>query len=906
MFISDKKQLERIVLSTMAKISQIVGATLGPGGKNVLIESDYPGLPNKNTKDGVTVFKSLGANNSFEHLIIEQTRDSAQRTASEAGDGPQPLWSKVLTPKGFIEMKDVEVGMEVCGTDGTTQKVLGVFPKGEKEIYTVTFSGGRVVECCADHLWSVTTSRGVKKTITTGQMAVDFKKTSKDGYDNYKYYTPRTIVEFKGDEDLPLDPYFLGLLIGDGSLRDSGAVELSLGKKKEHILEKIPLPKGLYLDAKFYEDKNYYRVKIKGETKDGKTIRELVEEVGLRNKGSDDKFIPSAYLMSSVKNREALLQGLLDTDGHINVRGNFEFSTVSENLYKDFVFLARSLGKSLHTIKWDRKEDDNSYSDKSIYRVTELDGYKNGDKIIGIEATGRRTEMKCIKVSNPNSLYLTDGFIVTHNTTSSTILSAAMVENLYDFCNKNPRFSPQKVARDMSKTVRNVLVPMIQSMAIKIDESNLDLLRMVAKISANGDDDMADAVMKAFELLGYGENSHVTIKEVGGPYGYEVGMIEGFPIPIGYEESIGKFHNAFVNDPGNQRIALEDPKFLLFDGMLNDLLTIQNITEIVSQEYNQGKVEYKNLVIFAHGYSDTVLNNLSFNFIDGNTINVVPMVTPRAGFINAQTHFLNDLAAFTGAKVFGLKDSVASANLSDLGSGMKMFEGYRFRSTIVGEPDSLNIEVRAEELSNQKNVAESKEEKLWLEERMGKLTSGIAKLTIYGGSNGELKEAHDRCEDAVCAVRAAIGKGALPGGCRALINLFLEIYSNESIPNHVKEVLAPSLIAPFGRLLDNAGIPQEEAEAILDRLIDDKDLVYDVENQKFGKWTEMGVFDALPAVEEALKNAASIASVMGTIGGMVAYPRDNEFERQEAAADAEFQRMVENPSSFTNEAENRI
>lgn len=579
-FISDPKKLEDLVVSTMNKVSQIVGSTLGPGGKNCLIESDLPGIPNKNTKDGVTVFKSLGSHNSYEHVIIEQARDAAQRTASEAGDG----------------------------------------------------------------------------------------------------------------------------------------------------------------------------------------------------------------------------------------------------------------------------------------------------------------------------------------TTTATILAAAIIENMYEYCRTNPRFSPQKVARDVSSTVRKKLVPIIREKGIEIspEKDNMHLLRLVAKISANGDDDMADAVIQAFELLGFGENSHVTIKELSGPYGYDVGLIEGFPIPVGYEESMGKFHQVFVNDPSNQRMFLEKPKFLLFDGTISDIVTIERITNIVSDKYNQGDDDYKNLVIFAHGYSDSFLTSMAYNFANPNSINVVPLITPKAMFANAQTHFLNDLAAFTGAKVFSLKDKIAEAVEKDLGSGMAQIETYRFRTTIIGDPDSVNIEVRAEELANLKKSAESKAEALWVEERLGKLTSGIAKLTIYGGSNGELKEAHDRCEDAVMAVRSAIAKGALPGGSRTLIDLFLFLSTDESTPEHVKMVLMPSLLMPINRLLSNAGYTLEESEKIVNSLIENKGLVYDIENQKFGTAEELGVFDSLPAVEESLKNAASIATVMGTLGGIVAFPRDDEFERSEAKADAEFQRMVDNPTAFTNEANERI
>src|SRR5574337_699311 len=86
-FETDLKKIRKMVLHSMKRVSDAVGRTLGPGGLNGLIESDYPGIPNKNTKDGVTVFKSLGAIDAYEHLIIEQARDAAKRTATEAGDG---------------------------------------------------------------------------------------------------------------------------------------------------------------------------------------------------------------------------------------------------------------------------------------------------------------------------------------------------------------------------------------------------------------------------------------------------------------------------------------------------------------------------------------------------------------------------------------------------------------------------------------------------------------------------------------------------------------------------------------------------------------------------------------------------------------------------------------------------
>lgn len=491
-------------------------------------------------------------------------------------------------------------------------------------------------------------------------------------------------------------------------------------------------------------------------------------------------------------------------------------------------------------------------------------------------------------------------------TTTATILSYSIIANLFEFCEKNPKYSPQKAARRISKVTESILIPYIESRSIKIDEENKSILKMVAKISANGDGDMADAVIDAFEQIGYGDSSHVTIRELSGKTGYKVERIDGFPIPTGYEDSIGKLHTAFVNDQGNQRCFLEKPLFLLYDGNVNDLIMFLPLIDGLGKKYvEEGNSDFKNLVIFAHGYSENVLTQLAFNFQNPNTLNVVPMITPMAQFINSQTHFLHDLAAFTGAKVFGLKDQVNTATMTDLGRNMESFEAYRFRSTVVGDPDPINVEVRAEDLKTMKKNAESAAEQIWLEERIGKITNGIAKLTIFGGSNGELKEAHDRCEDAVCAVRSAIGHGALPGGCRLSIDMALKLAQELSAGDPAREVLIPSLLSLPNKLLDNAGYSKEEIEEVLGKLVNDDELVYDVENQQYGKAQDLGLFDATRAVSQSLSNAVSIANVLGTMGGMVCHPRDDVFERSEARADADFGRAVDSPNQFVNEANER-
>jgi chaperonin GroEL len=490
-------------------------------------------------------------------------------------------------------------------------------------------------------------------------------------------------------------------------------------------------------------------------------------------------------------------------------------------------------------------------------------------------------------------------------TTTATILSYAIIENLFKFCEKNPKYSPQKAARRISKIANTVLVPYILGKSIKIDETNKHLLKMVAKISANGDEDMACAVIKAFEEIGYGDASHVTIREMSGTPGYKIERIDGLPIPVGYEDSIGKLHTAFINDQANQRCYLEKPLFLLYDGEFNDIMAILPMLNEMTVKYIEGNADYKNLVIVAHRFSESVLTQLAFSFSNPNQMNIVPLITPMAQFANSQLHFLQDLSAFTGAKMFGLKDQLATATPADLGGGMEYIEIYRFRATVVGDPNPTNVEVRAADLKVMMESPESAAEKTWLQERIAKLTNGIAKLTIYGGSNGELKEAHDRCEDAVCAVRAAIGHGALPGGTRIAIDLALKLGQELPDGDPAREVLMPALMSLPLRLLDNAGCDPNETSQIIAKLINNPDLVYDVENEKFGKAEELGLFDATKAVSESLSNAVSIAVVLGTMGCIICHPRDSEFERSEARADSEFMRNTENPNAFVNEANER-
>lgn len=493
-------------------------------------------------------------------------------------------------------------------------------------------------------------------------------------------------------------------------------------------------------------------------------------------------------------------------------------------------------------------------------------------------------------------------------TTTTAVLANEIIKNIFDFCDRNPHESPQKSVRRIKKVMEDILLPYIQSRSIKVTEESKDLLLNVATVSANGEKALASAVLQCFEEVGYGEASHVTIREASGKSGYSVERIEGYPIPIGLEESSGKYFSSFINDQGNQRCYLQNPKFILFDGAIQDMISLAPIFDAIEnriQKDPSSAKELKSIILIANGFSENVISTLSYNFEQEGTLRVVPIKAPLAQFMNAQSHWLTDLAAFTGAKVFGLKHQISEGTIDDLGTGMESFEATRFRGTLSGSPDPVNIEFRAEELKKQIKRAESKAEASWLEERIAKITSGIAKLTIIGSNPADIKERADRAEDAVCSIRSSITHGVLPGGGRVILDMALKIQDELQDNDPAKEVLVPSLLAVINRLLDNAGYNEIDARNVRGRLVENPEEVYDLENQVFGRAEDLGLFDACKAVAEALRNSIEIAGVLGTLGGIVVHPRDSEFERKEASLDSEWEKVSKNPDAYQNPALNR-
>jgi chaperonin GroEL len=457
-------------------------------------------------------------------------------------------------------------------------------------------------------------------------------------------------------------------------------------------------------------------------------------------------------------------------------------------------------------------------------------------------------------------------------TTTATVLAYSIMKKTSEVCAKSPLLSPQKVSRDINQYFKDVIEPTILGMSKSVAIDDRATLTNIAKLSANGDDVLAQKVIECFDLVG--DAGNVTIVEESGPSSYEVERIDGYPITTGYEDSCGRYYPSFINEQGTASVKLDKPLFILNYGKVIDIHALFPIFTLLNDS------DVSNVVVVATGFSDQVLGHLAMNFSQGS-LKVYPLVVPMSPSPTGQLDFIEDLAAITGGKVLSnLGKTLTNATEKDLGflpNGS--FEASRYRSNIIGIRDEILVIERVEVLQKRLANAISKLDATILQERIGKVSGGIAKLRVVGPSTGDVKERRDRADDAVCAVRGALKHGYLSGGGKTLVRLATGL---EFPSEHVRDVLGPAFIEPVRRMLSNAGLTDEAAKEVCNKLVADEDTVFDALKMEYVKAVDGGILDSTPAVLEAIRNSINIATILGTLGGAVIFPRDKEFERREA------------------------
>lgn len=350
----------------------------------------------------------------------------------------------ILTPNGYKKMRDIHIGDAVISGQGQATTVVGVYPQGVKPMYRFTFADHTTIDCSDEHLWAVNYhgAHGIRQEVLSANELYKCYKSKKNGRNYFKYSIPTPIVsDIDNGQKLLIDPYLLGVLLGDGGL-NGRCVNVCLSEPD--LVEKVSNIVNDDWDMKLTstDGLNYrivHRGKITNQYSRNMTLRQALNNLGLHCKPID-KHIPKEYLYTSVENRILLLQGLYDTDGYTDKSGALNFDTSSPQLSNDFAFLVRSLGgidmvtSSLGRYKKDDSwiECNTTYHHRLIFRngIMPCTSKKhllryNSDrvgmyyrKIVDITPIAP-VECQCIKVDADCHTFIAENVTVTHNTTTA-------------------------------------------------------------------------------------------------------------------------------------------------------------------------------------------------------------------------------------------------------------------------------------------------------------------------------------------------------------------------------------------------------------------------------------------------------------------------------------------------------
>lgn len=365
----------------------------------------------------------------YQQDIVDKCREREVIQAATGAGKALPLDTDILTPNGFVKMRDIHVGSVVYDENGEKTNVIAEFPQDElKQEYKITFNDGSYVICCKDHLWKY----DVKSNLQHHRWKVDnivdiLHKYGLKKNRSFNIYIPVCKPIQFSKKDLFIPPYLMGALLGDGGLTQN---TLTFTNVEQDIIDKVNLLVSKWGVFKHRKNKEHIQLHFVG----GKNnpFKEYLTNT-FHHANSSNKFIPQEYKMSSVEDRFELVRGLIDTDGSINEKGHIKIGFVSEQLAKDLQFVLQSLGYRSKMTIGKRKGKNNTYNlyirgcdDKLFSSIKHKERFKHRKvgknhhydilKIVSVEPLDKKSEMKCITVDSPLHTYICKDFIVTHNT----------------------------------------------------------------------------------------------------------------------------------------------------------------------------------------------------------------------------------------------------------------------------------------------------------------------------------------------------------------------------------------------------------------------------------------------------------------------------------------------------------
>ncbi|MGE4285051.1 MAG: chaperonin GroEL [Phycisphaerae bacterium] len=440
-------------------------------------------------------------------------------------------------------------------------------------------------------------------------------------------------------------------------------------------------------------------------------------------------------------------------------------------------------------------------------------------------------------------------------TTTATIMAEAIfAEGLK---NITAGANPMKVKRGIDQAVA-AIVAELQRMSIPVDSSKQ--VEQVARCSSNHDAEIGKVMAKAMEKVG--KDGVITVEE-GQSLETTVDLVEGMQFDKGY------LSPHFVNQQ-NMTVALDKPYVLIYEKKISNVQTLVPVLEKVAK---QGRP----LLIIAEDIEGEALALLVVNKLRG-VLNVAAVKAP--GFGDRRKAMLQDIAILTGGQAImeDLGYKLENVELSQLGQAKKVTIDKDSTTIVEGGGSSEDITARIDQIKSEYNLSTSDYDKEKLQERLAKLSGGVAQINVGAATEAEMKEKKARVEDALHACRAAIEEGILPGGgvssltaIKALKKLKLE--GDEAVG---ADIVCRAVSAPIKQIAKNAGL---DGSIVAQKVIeaDQPNFGYNALTKEYGNMIEFGVIVPTKVERSALQNAASIASLLLTTDAIVSeIPNDKD------------------------------
>jgi chaperonin GroEL len=441
-------------------------------------------------------------------------------------------------------------------------------------------------------------------------------------------------------------------------------------------------------------------------------------------------------------------------------------------------------------------------------------------------------------------------------TTTATVLAQAIIrEGLKAVASGR---NPMDIKRGIDKGV-NAAVEELKKLSKPCKDTKA--IAQVGTISANADESIGKTIAEAMEKVG--KEGVITVEE-GSGLGNELDVVEGMQFDRGYLSPY------FINNQASQSTELEKPYILLVDKKISNIRELLPVLEGVAKAGRP-------LLVVAEDVEGEALATLVVNNIRG-ILKVAAVKAP--GFGDRRKAMLQDIAVLTGGVV--ISDEVGltleKATMNDLGEAKKVLVEKENTTVIDGAGKASDIKARVESVRQQIEEATSDYDKEKLQERVAKLSGGVAVIKVGAATEVEMKEKKARVEDALHATRAAVEEGVVPGGGVALIRVQRALEKLEGANEDQTvgiAILRRSIEEPLRQIVDNAG---EDAAVILNKVKDGKGAYgYNAASGEYGDMLEEGILDPTKVTRLALQNAASVAGLLLTTEVMIAEaPKDEE------------------------------